>query len=198
MKISRYILALLMSVSLVGVSNAENISYVESANGDLANDETMPTDVGITDIGLNTVSGTLSNTANFDPDSFLFEVGAGQQLDSVSFGSMSGNAGFDHFLAFSDTTLSRSPGDNLITTLIDTSSVGVNLIDGNWVSTYGGRGASGPLPSGTYHLWFQETDGMDYDYSINIVTSQAIPEPTMAIVPMVLGLIAAAKRRRRS
>lgn len=196
MKKTKYLLAVLVSVVFAGISSAD-INYNESINGDLSNDTAAPTDLGIVDLGKNVISGLLENSVNFDPDVFSFTVEAGLQLDDVSFTSMTDSQA-EHFLAFNDGLVSMSPGDNLITTLLDSSHVGLNFLDDTLPNTYGGSGVGGgPLSAGTYHIWFQETDGVDYDYTISISTSAAIPEPGSAMIVMFMGVCALASRRRK-
>ena len=83
---------------------------------------------------------------------------------------------------------------NLVATLISRSEEMVNILDGDF-NTQGGSGISGPLDAGTYHLWFQETDGSSVDYSITLETA-AVPEPgTLAL--LMLGGVGVALLRRR-
>ena len=197
MRIIKHFLALLIAIGFAGVSNAD-ISYNELVSGDLASDVATPTDLGLVDLGKNTISGTLLNSVNFDPDVFSFTVAAGQQLDMVSLTSLS-STGERHFLAFHNGPLNQSlASENWITTLVDSSDLDDNFLTiGSLENTYGGTGLpGGPVGAGTYHIWLQETDGQDYDYTFSVSTSQAIPEPSSAVVAL-LGICAFAMRRRK-
>ena len=186
----------LFSIAAMTTFAHGQINYDESVNGDLGTAQS-PSNLGAAGLGANNVSGTLFNSSNFDPDAFSFTVGAGLQLDSLSFTSMDG-AG-SHFFAFNDGPLSTGSGaGNLISTLINAGDVGTNILDGT-LNSFGGSGLNGdPLGPGTYYVWFQETAGSDHNYTIQFTTSQAIPEPATASLIMLgaLGLGIFNTRRR--
>jgi hypothetical protein len=171
-----------------------DIAYSEASDGDLAGPAT-PTPLGTIDLGLNTITGQLSNSAGFDPDAFSFVVAGGQQLDSVSFTTVNGSG---HFFAFNDGPLSQFNGSgNLISTLLGNGDIGTNILDGS-LNSFGGSGLSGgPLAAGTYNVWFQETGGATVDYSLAISTS-AVPEPSSAAMIFAAAAVLASRRRRRT
>lgn len=192
MNFTKHTIALIFTFIVAHAAQAQ-IDYSESIDGDLGG-PSAPTDLGVAGLGLNTVSGTLLNSVSFDPDAFSFTIEAGQQLDTLSFSSMEGS---NHFFAFNDGPLDQSSaGGNLIATLISSTDVGTNILDGS-LNSFGGSGLSGgPLGPGTYHVWFQETNGSDNDYTIAFTTS--IPEPASASVILLFGMSSLFVRRKRT
>lgn len=199
--------SLLVALSFTCFSEA-NIAYVESVDGDLSGTTTNPfepnpaTDLGIASLGANTVTGTLDNGASFiDQDIFSFTVAAGQQLDSILFTNMQEVVG-PHFVAFNVGPTSALGPDNLFASLVsnqtlaNTLAVGENILDADFA--HFGSAANtviGPLGPGNYHVWFQETDGSDNDYTIQFNISQ-IPEPGTGAMLLCFALGTVLRRKR--
>ncbi len=180
----------LMFLFAVGVTSAQ-VNYDEATDGDLG-DPATPTALGVLGLGSNSVTGTLDNPNGMDPDAFSFSVMAGQQLTGLYFSSMTG---INRFFAFSDGPVSTTdPEENLVSTLISSTDVMTNILDGTLNNRFG-SGVSGPLDAGSYHVWFQETDGTSVDYSITLQTA-AVPEPGTLALLMLAGVSVALLRRK--
>ena len=185
--------ALILTVVFSDLASAQ-INYDESVSGDLSTPQ-APSDLGAAGAGVNTVTGLLFNTNDFDPDAFFFTVGAGLQLDSLMFTSLDGSG--NHFFAFNDGPLSTGSGaGNLISTLINTADIGLDILDGT-DNIFGGSGLNGdPLGPGTYYVWFQENGGTDHNYTIEFTLSQSIPEPASTTLFLLAGAFGLGLRRK--
>ena len=153
----------------------------------------MPTAVGVLGLGANSVTGML-NVNEFDPDAFSFSVPAGQELTNLYFANLTG---FNRFFVFNEGALDTSNAyGNLVTTLISTTDVMTNILDGS-LNSVGGSGVSGPLGPGSYEVWFQETDGSVVDYTINLETS-VVPEPGALALVLLGGFVSLLAYRKQS
>ena len=186
--------AILMMPFSVARTNAQ-LSYAEIVQGDLAS-PSMPTDIGVLLLGVNTVTGQLENVSTgFDPDAFSFQIPDGLEVSDLSMSILTGDA---RFLAISEGAISEFVGsENLFTTLISESDVGTNILDGT-LNDFAGSGVPGNLGPGSYSVWFQETDGSDVDYSfaITTVSTASVPEPG-SVALLCVSMLAAGLRRRR-
>ena len=172
------------------------VFYTEATSGDLGDPvDSSPSILGLLGLGLNTVNGSLDNTATIlDRDAFTFTVASGQQLDSLSFTSLTGDA---HFFALSNQNApvsTFSASGNYYTSLIDSGNIGVNLLDGTINIFQSGPSPSGPLGPGGYTFWFQETDGSVVPYGLSLTTS-SVPEPSAVLGLLVAGGLMCLRRR---
>lgn len=169
-------------------------------------------DLGLLSVGtpgdpiLNRVSGDISDGS---ADIFTVRVADGQQLDAIIL-SEYGRGDGALFLAIED-------GDTFPTNFffneqafrdfqpfyfggsaVGPSEVGTDVLD-NLGAGVVGQGFTGPLESGAYTIYVQQT-GPATDYSFDFQTSiVAVPEPATAFALGVTAIVGwTAKRRRRS
>ena len=93
-------LAIFLATCSSTIVNAQ-VFYTEATSGDLGDPvDSSPSILGLLGLGLNTVNGSLDNTATIlDRDAFTFTVASEQQLDCLLYTSPSPR----------DATLSRMP-----------------------------------------------------------------------------------------
>lgn len=176
------------------------VNYVESVDGDLSNDGFATTDLGTFGLGINSVSGTMGTSFDFDPDYFTFTIAAGQSLQAINFvqydpGFGGTQASFIAMQAGNQVTSSFDLSVFLGATLIGDmpgNMVGDDILDDIVVTPlYGGQLASTPLAAGTYSIWWQETgDVVDYAFEFVVV-----PAPSAMTALLGAGLIATRRRR---
>lgn len=200
--------ALFLLLPLLTTPAFAALTYSEAASGLLSNLPESPTDLGPLGLGNSTISGTINEGAlSFtQPDSFQFAVAEGQQLTSLTF-QLSSN-GPSHFLSLLDASINFvEPGAFLLATLITSTQNGTNILPletdgGSFAPDAGAVGYELPLPSGSYSIWFQETQRdsenrtLPVDYTFQLST-QAIPEPATAALLMLASSLLLSQRRTR-
>jgi len=84
MKLSRLFLLLLIFGVMTPNLQAQ-VTFDETVDGELSDDNLAPTDLLVFEIGLNTVAGTVVDATGANPnvDIFTFEVAAGTQFDGL-------------------------------------------------------------------------------------------------------------------
>ena len=198
MRIATNCVTVVAALLFVAQSFANNISYVESVDGEIG-DPSSVTDMGVAGFGSNTVTGIIENTtlsSGFDADVFSFTIEPGHQLQSIAFAVMESNLMVEsqHLIAFNDGPVDTVAGlDNIFIGLVTSSFVGQNFLTST-DDLFGSPPVGGPLGPGTYHVWFQETlVTEDVNYTIEI---QVVPEPTSAFLVVMIGVGAALRRSR--
>ena len=198
----RYLPFLLGMMLIASPSFAQSVVFDEAASGDLSDSGAAPTSLTL-GLGLNTVQGTFgttgllptngtgsTNPAN-DADFFTFTLAPGQIINAISTtrtgggnGSFIGqansntiaginSAGLDSGAIFSNGAASSfSPGSGL-------TALGVSL----------------PL-TGAQSFVVQETAGGDFGYSVSFNVTNAVPEPSSAVVLTGMSLCGFLRRRR--
>jgi hypothetical protein len=184
-------------VSLIGVGLFSATAHAatvwdEAANGDLSNDGLAPTPL-VAGVGSNVILGATGNSGQgVDRDYFKFTVPAGAALTQIILlpnTSVSGSVSF----------IGMQPGPELTVT---PSGGGVErlLALGHYGNDQTGTdllpaikiGSPGPLPSGTYSVWIQDTGGpASYGFDF-VMTSLAPPAPAPALRDwgaLLLGLL---------
>jgi hypothetical protein len=190
MKLLNIAVACLLSLSFTA-SAMSQIVHDESVDGDLSGVFSAPQSV-IFNLGANTVVGQIGNngftgaTNGQDADYFSFSLGPGQQLQSVTIDSFT-SPGF--------------PGSSFMGFVGGTSFAGQGAgdLDGNTLFNAGSGDvlpalAGGPLPSGDYSIWLQETSDNVVDYSVTF--NVAVPEPSSAVFVGTFAALGLIRRRR--
>lgn len=170
---------------------AQIVTYDESVDGDLSGDGENPTPLGVFGAGVHTITGTMGllPDGNFDADMFIFELD-GLQMNSIFVESITPGDNSFYAIAAGTRIDTNDPNTHLSNILIGGPG---EYFDDLANPLYGGSGISGPLGTGTYTVWFQETN-LSRDYVMRY--SVPLPEPAAAGVGMI-ALAARATRRRR-
>jgi hypothetical protein len=181
------------------------ITYDEIVDGDLSDDNLVPTSLGEFTLGANTISGNVrfsgSGVAS-DVDVFNFTVGIGNQLESIVLLDYSSSDNVA-FIGINDATTfpynsneldgvnaGFLPGDAFLGgTVFGPINVGNDIQP--QLGTAAGRGFTGALTAGDYAIFIQQKGAVtDYQFAFNI---SAVPEPSS----LALCLLAAGLCRRR-
>jgi hypothetical protein len=189
---------LVSTIMALGAASAAPAAMVwnESANGDLSNDGLSPTSVIMTE-GLNTIFGTTGAVNGVvDRDYFTFVVPIGMTLSSltvVESTSISGSVSFLMIQAGPQLTVTPSGGgieSSLGHMHYGPDKLGFDLLP-DLIFGY-----TGPLPSGAYSLWIQETGGtVGYGLEFGL-TATPVPLPGAAIF-LLTGMLGLGALRRR-
>jgi hypothetical protein len=199
---------------LSGVTSPAATIWDESVNGDLSNNNLVPTVLPGLSVGANDVIGTItgSNRVPTDPDFFTITIPVGFKLDAITLKAFSftNNIGTGSFLAVQAGTqiTSTTDGSALLGTALagsPSAPLGSDLLAALSANSLVGGVShfTPPLQAGTDTFWFQEGAGpnvsavVNYDFAFQL---SAVPEPA-SLVLMSLGLAAVAGvawRRRGS
>lgn len=165
----------------------------EASNGDLSNDGLSPTPLVIS-LGSNRVLGSTGNSGQgTDRDYFVLTVPAGAALTQILLlpnTSVSGSVSFIGMQAGPQLTVTPTGGG--VEHLLALGHYGNDQIGSDLLPSIK-LGSPGPLPSGTYSVWIQDTGGPAF-YGLDFVTSsvasaQAPALPKWGLV--LLGLLLA-------
>lgn len=170
-------------------ANAAIITYDENIDGDLVGTP----DIGIFDIGINTVSGiTAAMPGIADFDGFLFTISSGQIISSLT---------IDYIVTTPDYVATNFRLDwevsgGLFTTLANLGINTVTVSPGDMLALTGGS----PLVAGNYRIYTtgftrsSEGGTIDYTWSVGVA---AVPIPAAAWLfgSGLLGLIGVTKRK---
>lgn len=171
---------------------ADAVIYDEAVS-DLGDSPADPTDLGNLMPGDNIILGELNGGGTFDPDVFSFTVPSNLRLTSITFDLLSSEFR-SHFFAFNDGPVSLSDGgENLISTLLQGSDEGANML--TFRNIFGAGGATPPLGPGTYQVLFQETDDQPVVYELRLTTT--VPEPGTLMLLATSGLFLLRRRKQR-
>ena len=179
-----------MAAALAGPAAAATL-WDETANGDLSNVRTAPTNLALS-VGSNVISGT---TVSGDVDFFTVTVPASaffSALTLITFVSADDLA----FLAIQSgpiITSTTSPAAMLGYVHMSAALVGTDILDDMALGS-GALGFTPPLPPGTYAMWTQQLQTQLVTYSFDLVV---VPEPTQATL-LTAGLLVLAFARRRA
>lgn len=185
MKLSIVLQCLAASVFGLGIATAHAAtSWDEAHNGDLSNDGLSPTSL-VMGSGSNWVLGSTGATnTGVDRDYFEFTVPTGATLTAITLlanTSVSGNVSFIAVQGGPQLTVTPTGGG--LEQLLALGHYGNDQIGTNLLPAIK-LGATGPLPSGTYSVWVQDTGGTA-DYGFDFVISA--PAATPAAVPSLPG-----------
>ncbi len=197
--IKHSIITLITTLGLTFSANAAVI-YDESFDGDLSNNNLMPTEITLLrsiSLGSNIVKGTTlpninpSDTAPEDPDFWSLTIPDGRALTAILLESYSN----EDDIRLSQSFFAVSEGREIFSIVDDSDLLGsalIGAVDGNRLgddvlddlgqALLGGKGFQGGLGSGSYTFWHQETAGKTsyaFDFQIS-----SVPEPSM-----ILGLL---------
>ncbi len=212
----RFLAVVALLVSVCTAADAQ-VVYTEVADGELSGDSTTPTDLGILLPGSNTVTGQVTAIGdggfNGTADVFTFEIGAGEQLDSIVLDSFSTTSGSAVFIALDDGPTfgftAEEINDQFLLpdltqimggTIAGTANVGTDVLDDlqNAVNFGNGSAFTTPLTTGQYSFYIQETSpSSDYTFAFNVSSAAAVPEPSTFAALGVMGLAFAWRQRRR-
>jgi hypothetical protein len=173
-------------------SNAALI-WVESANGDLSDNNNFPTALTFS-VGTNLITGTMGADAGegipLDRDFFTFTLTSGQSLSSITVLTYL-PAGQSFYAIGSGATIDIANATNHLSNVLINST-------GNYLPTLaagaysGGTGLSNPVGPGTYIVWFQELASV-VNYSM---AYEVIPEPSVSLCALAgMGLFLFSHRR---
>ncbi|MFK8112889.1 MAG: hypothetical protein AB8B91_11835 [Rubripirellula sp.] len=219
----RYLCAICFALFAIAPLSAAPVTYVESTDGELSFDHMDPTDLGLFDIGNNTVEGSISDVGldneidvyTDQADIFSFTVNSGTEVSEIFLRSFSGSS--DNFFVGIDdaSTFFFSPVDinnfptnatldaNIVAYGIagitdlspDADLDGGSNLFGNFAGPSGG--ISNSLGAGTYTVYLQETTDTS-DYTLNFrVSAVAVPEPSSFAAFAFVSLAVARRRARR-
>jgi uncharacterized surface protein with fasciclin (FAS1) repeats len=143
-----------------GGAGAAPVSFAESADGDLSDDFSNPTDLGTLGLGDNTVVAQQGDGG--DVDYVTFTIAEGEQLSELILDDYDADAGNLAFLglqegaAFTTDAASTGASDLLGGLTYGASNAGGDILQdvGN---LSGSTGFDGPLEAGTYTLWLNQT-----------------------------------------
>lgn len=194
--IKRSSLAAAVAVAFaVGSAGAVTI-HDEANNGDFSNNGASPTTLSF-EAGLNFVFGTAGKTdTNTDRDYFSFVIPVGHVLDSLTVVRSvlpAGNGAFMGLQSGGQVTvdpLSPNAGPLLGFKVVGPGDKGTDILPAMGLATAPFPpqpiGFTGPLHSGTYALWIQDTSGPTSEYGLMFGVT-AVPEPATALL-LALGL----------
>lgn len=185
-----------IAVLCMGTTAAQAATiWDEAVNGDLSNDGEATTPVVMT-VGPNRVIGATGNSGQgVDADHFRFTVPPGTRLTSITLldnTTVSGGSSF-----FGIAVGPSISATNLLTFLhYSADQIGSNLMP---------MLGTGPLASGTYSVWVQETGG-PVKYGFEFVTTPVainatvptLPEWGLLLLGALLALIAWRKSQREA
>lgn len=168
----RIVIVLTMVALLVLATQVfASATHDESTDGDLSDDFTNPTSIVLTGGSTNSITASMDPS---DKDYLAVNVPVGHELSAVILDSYDSNFGqsFVGVQASSAFTVGPSlaaESDLLGYTLFGQSAIGTDILD-NIGNGFGSQGFSGPLPSGDYTFWIQET-ATDPAYGMSFVVN---------------------------
>lgn len=183
-------LALISTAAALAGPAAAATLWNETANGDLSNVRTSPTNLTLS-MGSNTITGT---TVSGDVDFFTVTVPAGAFFSALTLITFTSADDLD-FLAIQAgpiITSTTSPAAMLGYVHLSAAFVGTDVLDDMALGD-GALGFTPPLPAGTYAMWTQQLQTQIVSYSFDLVV---VPEPTEATL-LTAGLLVLAFARRR-
>lgn len=198
MKPRARMMSLLLSAALATTPTlAAAASYDEAVNGDLSGVRSAPSSLAL-EAGSNPISGV---TIAGDLDYLTLHVASGyalSQLVMTSFVSADNLA----FMAIQSGTQFTEPNDAAnVANLLGWTHVGpeIGAVGTDYLALMGGGsgaiGYTGPLPSGDYTLWIQQTNAQSVAYTFNAVV--AAPEPsTLALLAFGIAALGVLRLRR--
>lgn len=188
-----------LALACCGSAAAATTAWDEAVAGDLSNDGLAPTAIVFAP-GANRVAGTTGNAGQgVDRDYFSFTVPPGAVWSSLRLvsGSVSGSASFIGLQAGPQLTVTPSGGG--VERLLGFTHYGNDLI-GSDILPGAVFGFSGPLPSGSYSVWIQETGGpAAYVFEFGLEAANVGDVPTLPEWGLLLlgALLCAAMWRRQ-
>lgn len=194
MKLSIVWQCLAISALSMGVRTAHAATvWDEAPNGDLSNDGLSPTPL-VVHSGSNLVLGlTGSGAQGVDRDYFKLTVPVGSKLTAIRLlpsTSVSGGVSFIGMQAGPQLTVTPSGGG--AEQLVAQGHYGNDQIDTDLLPNIK-LGPPGPLPSGTYSVWVQDTGGpASYGFDFVISTPASAPSLSgwgLAFLSVLLGLV---------
>ncbi|MEM7456921.1 MAG: PEP-CTERM sorting domain-containing protein [Planctomycetota bacterium] len=189
----RYALAFVFCLAVVSTSAADVI-HDENIDGDLSNDNNIPTAFMLAD-GSNEIIGFTTDNP-LDPDYFQLTVPPGFRITELIRTEYTSGIGNRAFLAIGPGgPISGNGNGHISSMLIEENMEGTNILDDLGSQALSGTGFTGALQEGDYTFWYQELSD-DTTYHFDFVVS-AIPEPTSMLVVSALGLGAVVRRRRK-
>ena len=182
------------------LSPAQAFNYNEATDGDLSGNGLIPSML-VAASGVNSLAMT---SATGDRDYFSFTVPAGHWLTSIIHKTYASADDLSFFALQAGSTFTEPPVGADSTHLLGyvhfgVPTVGTEIID-NLATSYTlpqpAIGFTAPLTAGPYTFWVQQT-GAAAAYSVDFVLT-SVPEPATwaLLLPSVLGLAAARRRRR--
>ena len=167
--------------------------------------------------GSNTVTGKVEEIGNggFNgtADVFTFEIGVGDQLDTIFLNAFDTESGAAVFLALDDGATFQYTAEQIndqfllpdLTqimggTVAGTLNIGTDILDDlqNAVNLGNGSAFDVPLGTGRYSIYIQETGpSSDYSLGFNVSNVAAVPEPSSLAALGVLGLGVFLHQRRK-
>jgi hypothetical protein len=165
-----------------------SVIWDEASSGDLSNDGLAPTSLVVGN-GSNIILGTTGNAGQgIDRDYFSFTVPTGTALTSLMLlgnTSVSGGSSFIAIQAGSQLTVSPTGAgvENLLGFAhYSNDQIGADLLP--FVTI----GFTGPVPSGTYSVWVQDTGGpATYGFDF-VVTPVPLPGTAALLLSALLGV----------
>ncbi len=190
----------LTAIIVCGIATSAQAGTVwdEAISGDLSSNWLAPTALVVNE-GSNVIQGSIGNAGQgVDRDYFSFTVPTGTQLTSITLLGNTVVAGNSSFIGFQvGPQISVNPvtfvgQENLMGyRLYANSDIGTNILS----APLGGY--LGPLQSGTYSVWVQETGGpatYGFDFA---VTAVPLPGAAMLFMSGMFGLVTAGRFRQR-
>ena len=168
----------------MGVATAHAATiWDEAVSGDLSNDGLSPTPLAM-GIGSNQVVGTTGNSGQgTDRDYFKFTVPAGAALTKILLlpnTAVSGSVSFMGVQPGPQLTVTPSGGGAELLICLGHyggDQIGTDLLPSIKVGT------PGPLPSGTYSVWVQDTGG-PASYGFDFVTASVVGSANAPALPI--------------
>ena len=176
---------------LCPLASAFTFAEMDAPNGEFGNTIQTVTSLGSTSLGINTITGQISE--GDDREYFNFTIPSGFQLDSLSLSAVNGDR---HFFGINSGAVPADAGaDFLVAGLVGDPDLNDNLL--TLTPSFGSSGIdSGTLGAGDYSVLFNETNGSVIDYEFRLVTSQVVPEPSSVFLLSLTGLMGLVRRRR--